>query len=102
MPQASIDPQRFVALAAEAGISASVTIDPRYVPAADVGALVRTANVVVLPYRSGTSSAALQVAYAFARPAVVTDVGSLAEAVVPAVTGLVVPAGGSGGLDGAH
>ena len=98
MPQASIDPKKFVALAAEAGISASVTIDARYVPASDVGALVRTANVVVLPYRSGTSSAALQVAYAFARPAVVTDVGSLAEAVVPGVTGLVVPAGDQAAL----
>ena len=49
--------------------------------------------MVALPYRSGTASGVLQAAYAFDRPVVVTDVGSLAEAVDDGETGFVVPAG---------
>ena len=59
----------------------AVVVDARYLPIDEVGPLVRTATVVVLPYRFGTASGVLQAAYAFARPVVVTDVGSLAEAV---------------------
>jgi glycosyltransferase involved in cell wall biosynthesis len=77
----------------ELGIGGDTTIDGRYLPIEDIGPLVRTATVVALPYRSGTASGVLQAAYAFDRPVVVTDVGSLAEAVDDGETGFVVPAG---------
>jgi glycosyltransferase involved in cell wall biosynthesis len=92
-PQAGVRPEAYVDLAREAGVRGSVVVDARYVPIDQVGRLVRTADVLVLPYRSATSSAVLQVAYAFRRPVVVTAVGALAEAVEDGVTGLVVPPG---------
>jgi glycosyltransferase involved in cell wall biosynthesis len=71
----------------------SVTLDARYLPLAEIGPLLRTGDVVALPYRSGTASGVLQAAYAFGRPVITTDVGSLAEAVDEGATGLVVPPG---------
>jgi glycosyltransferase involved in cell wall biosynthesis len=100
-PQAGVRPEAYVKQARAAGLHESVVVDARYVPIHEVGALMRTANVVVLPYRSGTASGVLQVAYAFERPVVVTAVGSLAEDVVHGRTGLVVPAGDTGGLTAA-
>lgn len=92
-PQAGVRSEAYVEQARAAGVHASVRVDARYVPIDEVGAVMRTADVVVLPYRSGTASAVLHVAYAFGRPVIVTAVGSLAEAVVDGRTGLVVPAG---------
>lgn len=67
------------------------TIDARYIPLDDVGAVIRTSDVVVLPYASGTASGALQTAYAFGRPVIASDVGDVAAAVDPGATGMVVP-----------
>jgi len=92
-PAAGFDVDALRRLAAAANIEAAVTIDARYLPLSEVGPLVRTATIVALPYLSGTASGVLQVAYTFDRPVVVTDVGSLAEAVEHGVTGLVVPSG---------
>lgn len=61
-----------------------------YIPLSDVGRYFHAADVVALPYRSGSQSALLQLAYAFRKPAVVTDVGSIGESVIDGVTGLVV------------
>jgi glycosyltransferase involved in cell wall biosynthesis len=92
-PQAGVPLQQYSDLANDLGVGSAVIIDPRYVPIEEVGRLVRTANVVVLPYESGTASGVLQVAHAFERPVIVTQVGSVHEAVSDGVTGLVVPAG---------
>jgi len=90
-PAAGFDPASLRSLAAQLGVDGSVQIDDRYLDLSEVGPLLRTATVVALPYRSGTASGVLQAAYAFDRPVVVTDVGSLAEAVEHGITGLVVP-----------
>ena len=92
-PAAGFDVEALHRLAAGADIEASVSIDARYLPLSEVGPLVRTGAVVALPYLSGTASGVLQAAYTFGRPVIVTDVGSLAEAVEDGVTGLVVPPG---------
>jgi glycosyltransferase involved in cell wall biosynthesis len=63
----------------------------RYVPDAEVEALFKAADVVVLPYRSATQSGVTHVAYALGLPVITTRVGGLAETVVPGETGLVVP-----------
>ncbi len=91
LPTADVDPDDFRRHAASLGIGDAVTVDDRYLPIEDVGRLVRTGDVVVLPYRSGTASGALQVAYAFERPVITTSVGSVSEAVVNGETGFVVP-----------
>ena len=75
------------------GVDMDVTIDARYLAIEEVGPLLRTAALLVLPYKSATASGVLQVAYAFARPVVVTDVGDLPDSVDEGITGLVVPAG---------
>ncbi len=90
-PAGGFDVGRFREQAADLGIGEDLIVDARYLPLGEVGPLMRTASVVALPYRSGTASAALQAAYAFDRPVVVTDVGSLAEAVEEGETGFVVP-----------
>ena len=72
------------------GIEDNVTILNKYIPDELLAALLHRANVVVLPYRSATQSAIVQVAFGHQRPIITTDVGGLAEAVQDGVTGLVV------------
>jgi len=69
----------------------SVRMLSRYIPDGEVEALFKAADVVVLPYRSATQSGVTHVAYALGVPVITTDVGGLAETVVPGETGLVVP-----------
>jgi glycosyltransferase involved in cell wall biosynthesis len=73
------------------GLATAVTILNKYVPDEEVAALMQTAAVVVLPYRSATQSAVVQVAFGHGKPVITTNVGGLAEAVVDGRTGLVVP-----------
>jgi glycosyltransferase involved in cell wall biosynthesis len=50
-----------------------------------------SADIVVQPYEDGSTSGVTPVAYAFNRPVVSTNVGSLSETVIDGVTGKVVP-----------
>jgi glycosyltransferase involved in cell wall biosynthesis len=85
------DMQNYEQLARAAGGEDSVRMITRYIPDEEVEALFKASDVVVLPYRSATQSGVTQVAYALGRPVITTDVGGLAETVVPGETGLVVP-----------
>jgi glycosyltransferase involved in cell wall biosynthesis len=71
-------------------LAGRVTIVDRYLPADEAAALFAAADVVVLPYRSGTQSGVVPLAYAHGRGVISTRVGGLAEA-VHASTGLLVP-----------
>ncbi|MFQ5947734.1 MAG: glycosyltransferase family 4 protein [Acidimicrobiia bacterium] len=90
-PGNKVNPDRLEALAHRLGIGDAVIFDPRYLPILQVGPLMRTADVVAFPYRSGTASGSLQVAYTFGRPVVATKVGGIPEAVEDGSTGLLVP-----------
>lgn len=68
-----------------------VTIDNRYIPDEELSAYLQAADVVVLPYRTATQSAVVQLAFGHGRPVITTNVGGLAEAVEDGRTGLVVP-----------
>jgi D-inositol-3-phosphate glycosyltransferase len=83
------DAAPYRALAAAAGDS--VRLLDRYLPDEEVEALLKAADVVVLPYRSATQSGVTHVAYALGVPVITTDVGGLSETVKPGVTGMVVP-----------
>jgi glycosyltransferase involved in cell wall biosynthesis len=71
-----------------------VTIDNRYIPDEELSAYLQAADVVVLPYRTATQSAVVQLAFGHGRPVITTSVGGLAEVVEDGRTGLVVPPDG--------
>lgn len=72
-------------------IGDAVTLLDRYLTNEELIACVDAADVVVLPYRSATQSAIIQVAFGRGRPVITTDVGGLPEAVEHGRTGLIVP-----------
>lgn len=86
------DPAPYRTQAAAAGEGA-VRLMEGYLPDAEVEALFKAADVVVLPYHSATQSGVTHVAYALGVPVITTDVGGLAETVQPGESGLVVPPG---------
>jgi glycosyltransferase involved in cell wall biosynthesis len=68
-----------------------ITLLNRYVSNEETAALFHTADAAVLPYRSATQSAVVQVAFGFGVPVITTNVGGLPEAVTHEVSGMVVP-----------
>ncbi len=73
----------------------------RFIDDAEVPALFGRARVVVLPYTEGTQTGVIPIAYAFHKPVVVTDVGSIPEVVEEGRTGHIVPPRDPGALAGA-
>ncbi len=65
----------------------------RFIPNEDVAQLFHRASAVVLPYIEASQSGVLSMAFAFGKPVIATDVGSLSEMVVHGESGLVIPAG---------
>jgi len=63
----------------------------KHIPNKIVAELFQKASVVVLPYTDASQSGVVPLAYAFKKPVVITDVGSLPEAVEHGVTGYIVP-----------
>jgi len=73
-------------------IEKNVRIIPDYVPNEQVALFFSACDIVVLPYVSATQSGIVQIAYQFDKPVIATDVGGLAEVVLDAATGFIVPA----------
>lgn len=65
-------------------------IHNRFINDEEVATFFERAKVVVLPYTEGSQSGIIPIAYAFKKPVIVTDVGSIAEVVEEGVTGLIV------------
>ena len=82
---------RFDEMIAERGLAENVRIVDRYIPDDEVGLYFSAADIVVLPYREATQSAVIQIANAFKKPVVTTNVGGLPEVVEDGRTGYVVP-----------
>ncbi len=68
-----------------------IEIINKFIPDNEVSNLIERSCFVVLPYIEATQSGVLPIAYAFARPVVATDVGSLKETVIHERTGLLIP-----------
>jgi len=62
----------------------------RFIPYSEGAKLFQKCSLVVLPYIEGSQSGVIYPAYAFKKPVVVTDVGSLPEIVDNGITGFVV------------
>jgi glycosyltransferase involved in cell wall biosynthesis len=85
-------------LAALGSVGPGVEIVNRYLSDAELAALLRRANVVVLPYRRIDSSGVLFAALAFGRALVLSDVGSFRELHDEHGVGVLVPPGDSAAL----
>jgi glycosyltransferase involved in cell wall biosynthesis len=88
-------------LLATLGIEQRVRLLDEYLPNDRLPALFAAADVAVLPYRSATQSAVVQLAFGFGLPVITTTVGGLPEAVQHEVSGLLVPPGDAEALAGA-
>ncbi len=78
-------------LIAQNGLHERVLLHGDYIPNEAVPRYFAAADVVVQPYVSATQSGVAQVAFHFDKPAIITDVGGLAEVVPHERAGLVVP-----------
>ncbi len=75
----------------EIGPSGRVTLINRFLADEEVADLFQRARLVVLPYTEASQSGVLAIAFAFGKPAVVTTVGGLPEAVAHGEAGILVP-----------
>ena len=62
-----------------------------YIPDEKVAELFQKSRIVVLPYIEASQSGIVQIAYAFKKPVVATNVGAIPEVVDNGVTGFIVP-----------
>lgn len=84
------NPEAYLSLIGALHLQPYVKMINRFVPNEEVGKYYSASDVVVLPYRTGTQSGILNVAYGFEKPVIVTRVGGLAESVDDAHTGFIV------------
>lgn len=84
---------RYAGLLAERRLVDRTVLDLRFLPEPRLAAYLCAADVVVLPYRSATSSAMLLAARRFGCPIVATGVGDLAALIEDGRSGLLVPPG---------
>lgn len=68
-------------------------VHDRFIPAGEVPILFQRSAAVVLPYIEASQSGIVAMAFAFGKPVIVTDVGSLSEVVFCGKNGILVPAG---------
>lgn len=85
-------------LAVRLGVAGRVHFHPHFVATPDIGAWLRMADVVVLPYRAVYQSGVLQLAQTFGVPVVASHVGAFPEAVVDGEDGLLHEPEDSGSL----
>ena len=75
------------------GLKNNVVLVNKFVPNEEVAKFYAAADVTVLPYRSATQSAVLNVSYSFGKPVIATRVGGLSEFVIDGYTGIIVDPG---------
>lgn len=71
-------------------IDENIQIINEFIPDEKVSELFQKAAVVVLPYNEATQSGIIPIAYAFKKPVITTNVGSLPEVVDDGKTGYIV------------
>jgi len=86
------------ALVDKLGLGDRVDLRPGYVAAADVPKLFADVEALVLPYRSGTASQNVDLAFHHGVPVIATTVGTLGERVRDGVDGFLVPPGDADAL----
>jgi glycosyltransferase involved in cell wall biosynthesis len=87
MPRMPLEPLRELA----AGVRGRIRFLPRFVDDAEIPALFRRADIVVLPYREIDQSGVLYTALAFGKPIVLTSVGGFGELAAEGLARAVSP-----------
>jgi len=73
------------------GLKQNIQLHLDYVPPGQIEQYFQEASVVALPYLDISQSGVVQLAYAFAKPVVTTNVGGLSEVVDDGKSGFLVP-----------
>jgi len=87
------DKEGYLELIDKLGIKEKVRIIDEFVEDEEAVVYFSAADVVVLPYEFCTHTAVIQVAYAYNKPVIVTDVEGLTDDVEDGVTGYIVEPG---------
>jgi glycosyltransferase involved in cell wall biosynthesis len=85
------DVQLYHDLIRQHGLQDRVIVHNHYIPNEDIEAYFIAADVLALPYLSGSQSGVGMLALHYGLPVIATDVGGLPETVVHEKTGLIVP-----------
>ncbi len=85
------NPNKYKRMMKMLGIEHRIKWIEEYVPNEEVPLYYTAADVVVLPYRSGTQSGVQHIAFAFEKPIVVTRVGGISEEIEAFGAGEIVP-----------
>lgn len=87
------DVSPYLHLIEKLGLNDKVRVINKFVPNEEVGKYYAAADAVILPYRSATQSAVLNVSYSFRKPVIATNVGGLGEFIKDNHTGIIVDHG---------
>ncbi len=85
------NPKKYKSMIEMLGIANHVRWIEQYIPNEDIPLYYTAADVVVLPYRSGTQSGVQHIAFAFEKPIVATMVGGISEEIEVFGAGEIVP-----------
>lgn len=84
------DEEKYRQLIDSLGLADRVTLIPGYLPEEKFADVFGDADVLVLPYRSGTGSIVSELGFRFGLPVIATRVGAIADGIDHGTTGLVV------------
>ena len=85
------DKDDYLQLISKLNLEKNISIVDKYIPNEEVGTYFSAANLLVMPYKSVTGSAVVQLSYSFGLPVLVSKIGALAEIVKENETGFLVP-----------
>ncbi len=83
--------ESYESLIQERRLQTRCSVEVRYIDDKEVPLFFSAADAVILPYKTGTQSGIISIAYHFNVPVVATNVGGLSEMIEPFETGVVVP-----------
>ncbi|NHJ41102.1 MAG: glycosyltransferase, partial [Asgard group archaeon] len=69
----------------------NIQIVDQYIPDEEVGIYFQAADVVILPYNTGSGSGVIQTAFSYSKPVIATDVGTFSEIIKDKKIGLIIP-----------
>ncbi|MCZ6635592.1 MAG: glycosyltransferase family 4 protein, partial [bacterium] len=90
---AGTDAETYSRLIHQHNLENAVLFKPEYIDLEEIGLYFAAADLAVYPYLKVYQSGALQLAYAFGKPVIVTAVGALPETVEEGLNGHIIPPG---------